>query len=252
MPREQALAQLERQLEQASELLKVTVVRTAQDLEGFKLRYQQWRDETVERLRLVFDQDEFANAFGGVSSTVRITTVPRVGPVWGFTHDDLSHRHAVLRRSIAKLESYRNLVRDGVIQQAPTPTPTPTTPARKEAASVTNIYNTTINTGGMVNINPGSVTVIQSHIEAIAGQEPDLAQALARLTEALDAPEFSEEQRSELRELIEDLTSEVREPPNRRRSSRVKAFAGAIKELAPVVPKFLEAWDQVRGLLGQG
>jgi hypothetical protein len=103
----------------------------------------------------------------------------------------------------------------------------------------------------MVNINPGSVTVIQSHIEAIAGQEP-AAQALARLTEALDVPGFSDEQRSELRELIEDLTSEVREPPNRRRSSRMKAFAGAITELAPVVPKFLEAWDQVRGLLGQG
>jgi hypothetical protein len=123
-------------------------------------------------------------------------------------------------------------------------------PFHREVTTVTNI-NTTINTAAMVNINPESVNVIQSHIEAVGSREPELAQALARLTEALDAPEFTEEQRKELRDYVEDLTADLEQPPERRRWSRIKATAKAVAELAPLAPKFLEVWNQVSGMISQ-
>ena len=98
----------------------------------------------------------------------------------------------------------------------------------------------------MVNVNPETVNVIQSQIQAIASQEPELAQRLARLTEALEAPAFSGDQRKQLEENVQDLAAEVKQPQDQRRRSRIKAYAGAIAELAPLAPRFLEAWNQAR------
>jgi hypothetical protein len=121
-------------------------------------------------------------------------------------------------------------------------------PFHGEVTTVTNI-NTTIHTAGMVNINPDTVNVIQSQIEAIGSREPELAQTLARLTEALDAAEFSGEQREELRAYVEDLTADLQQPPQRQRWSRIKATANAIADLAPLAPKFLEVWNQVSAMI---
>jgi hypothetical protein len=130
------------------------------------------------------------------------------------------------------------------------PFPSGYAPHEPEVTNVTNI-NTTIHTAGMVNINPESVNVIQSHIEAIGSREPELAQALARLTEALDATEFSGELREELRAYVEDLTADLQQPPERRRSSRIKATAKAIGDFASLAPTFLEAWNHVSRMISQ-
>jgi hypothetical protein len=126
----------------------------------------------------------------------------------------------------------------------------PLRPYQREVPAV-NIDRLTIQTAGMVNINPETVNVIQSHIEAIGPRHPELAQALARLTEALDAPEFSGEQREEMRAYVEDLSTDLEQPPERQRWSRIKASATAIAELARLAPKFAEAWNQVWGMINR-
>jgi hypothetical protein len=129
------------------------------------------------------------------------------------------------------------------------PLAAPLLPYEPEVTNVTNNFNTTIQTAGMVNINPETVNVIQSHIEAIGTREPALAQALARLAEALDATEFTGEQRDELRAYVEDLAADLQQPPERRRWSRIKATAKAVGEFASLAPTFLEAWNHVSRLI---
>src|SRR6266566_1540033 len=82
-PREEAIAALEGQLATGSELLNVTRVTSPQEFEGFRLRVKQWRDATTERLRRMFDQEEYANRFFSAAYRARIVSTPSVGGVWG-------------------------------------------------------------------------------------------------------------------------------------------------------------------------
>lgn len=240
-PRDEALAALERQLAEGSELLQVTRVSSPQEFEGFRLRVNQWRDGTTERLRRMFDQDEYATRFSSTARPMSIVPSVRVGGAWGLATNEFEQMHRHLREAFGLLETYRNLVRDEVVAFAPAPQPVAV------ESRIRDVYFHIDGGAAVGQVNIGAaVQNIQGHINALAGlNADDAARAFKELTEAAVSDDSLDDRaRTELIEHYEDLSEQAAAPPERRWHSRITAALERLPALLQAATKAREAWDQ--------
>jgi hypothetical protein len=241
MPPDLAIADLERQLAEGSELRSVKTPDRRKGLEDFRSRFERWTDCTTERLRRMFDQDDYADRFYSAASEERIT--PRVEPFWGYNIAvDFNRLQTFLRQALAVLESLRDLVRDGVV--GPASPPQPVAVARPRFRDV-HIHVDSGAAIGEVNVG-ASVQNIQSHINALAGPDAEtIARAFKELTEAAAGDTALDDlARREVIEHFEDLAEQAGTPPDRRRLSRIGGALERIPALMQTAMQAREAWVQ--------
>lgn len=97
-------------------------------------------------------------------------------------------------------------------------------------------------------LNTGEIKHVQritANVQALAASgQPDLAQALKELTEAFtESKEIGEDQRKEALELLEDVSDQAAQPPEKRsRSGVIKAVLDSLSNLAGTATSLEKAW----------
>jgi hypothetical protein len=95
------------------------------------------------------------------------------------------------------------------------------------------------------------LTVVDAHrtvealIEAVAAPgDPDVVEALRRLTEALrEEAALAESRRAELAEVLQDLSEAAETPVEERRPGRIHAEVELLGRVAVTTPRFGRAWS---------
>jgi hypothetical protein len=95
------------------------------------------------------------------------------------------------------------------------------------------------------------LTVVDAHrtvealIEAVAAPgDPDVVDALRRLTEALEEEvALAESRRAELAEVLQDLSEAAETPAEERRPGRIHAEVELLGRVAVTAPRFGRAWS---------
>lgn len=95
------------------------------------------------------------------------------------------------------------------------------------------------------------LTVVEAHrtvealIEAVAAPgDPDVVEALHRLTEALgEEAELAEGRRAEVAEVLQDLSDAAGTPAGERRPGRIHAEVELLGQVASTAPRFGRAWS---------
>jgi len=95
------------------------------------------------------------------------------------------------------------------------------------------------------------LTVVEAHrtvealIEAVAAPgEPDVVEALHRLTEALEEEAALEaDRRAEVAEVLQDLSEAAETPAGERRPGRIHAEVELLGRVASTAPRFGRAWS---------
>jgi hypothetical protein len=95
------------------------------------------------------------------------------------------------------------------------------------------------------------LTVVEAHrtvealIEAVAPPgEPDVVEALHRLTEALaEEPALAGDRRAEVAEVLQDLSEAAEAPAGERRPGRIHAEVELLGRVADTAPRFGRAWS---------
>ena len=91
------------------------------------------------------------------------------------------------------------------------------------------------------------LTVVEAHrtVEAlITPREPDVVEALHRLTEALaEESALAGDRRAEVAEVLQDLSEAAEAPAGERRPGRIHAEVELLGRVADTAPRFGRAWS---------